>query len=118
MNNMNQPPGESSVPNERKEKKVYSPEINEKIKNALLNLRLKCFKRSLEDSTKLEEEIGIFRNRLIEKYGRPTVETYAMWHFFGGSTISPDREKKILYDDFPGDDSVTKFVEDLEKRYP
>jgi len=99
---------------EQESKKVYSPEKNAKFSNLLNTLRLKVMRESLEDSGKLEGKIVLFNAKLRGKYN---VMQYAMMHAFMGSGIDPNRELEILYDDFPGDDSVEKFINDLIEEY-
>lgn len=109
-----QPKQPPTPPQERK--KVYSPEEIKKVEGEILALRLKFKQTSLENYQQLEEEIRLFTKYLTDKY-QHNVSKYAMWHAFGGSTISPDREAKILFSDFPDNDSVQKFVESLMKTY-
>jgi hypothetical protein len=99
------------------QKRVYSPEKNAETLRTLFDLRLRAMHGEIGNLQGMEDEIGAFVDTLKKKYGNPGVEKYAMWHALAGSSIDPKREALISNDDFPGDDSVEKFVNDLVNRY-
>jgi len=91
-------------------KPVSYAERNQKIKNILSDLsRLASF----EDLVKSQEEIKSFYDRLKVKY--PDFNSHRILHVLIGS-MGPSNSK-ITEDDFPGDDSVENFVNDLARKY-
>ncbi|MSU44988.1 hypothetical protein EXS45_02300 [Candidatus Nomurabacteria bacterium] len=95
-------------------KKVYSSEKITEFSLLLNKLRTKVYLKSPEDSRKLNDEIIAFDANLKKNYN---VMQYAMMHAFMGSSISPNHEAEILYNDFPGEDSVEKFINSLVEKY-
>ncbi len=94
---------------------IYSFEKDRKLRNILGDAQLKALKRdsSLKELLKLQTELVHKVDMLRQKY--PDAESYAMFHVLGGST--PGGNNPVKYDDFPDDDSVEKFVNDLVERY-
>ena len=93
-------------------KKVYSPEKNQKFSALINGLRLKAYRTLHEEE--LNKELFVFDSRLKEKYN---VMQYAMIHSLRGSTVHEQLESTILYEDFPGEDSVEKFINYLVEKY-
>jgi hypothetical protein len=60
------------------------------------------------------EEIKPKMDILMDKFGEEEVLKYAAWHALSGSTITPDIP--IQFYDFPGDDSVELWLEELEQK--
>lgn len=89
---------------------VYSPEKVSRFLHMLFNLRFEVIDDPISEK-KLDEEIKAFTIRLRKKY--PNTTQYAMMHALMGSTIDLDDKIQILYEDFPGDDSVEKFIAGL-----
>ena len=54
------------------------------------------------------------RGDLIKKYG-PEAATYALFHTLGGSTTNIGQQIKET--DFPAEDSVATFIDELVRRY-
>jgi hypothetical protein len=79
-------------------------------------LRMKI--ASYDDNSWLELENDIVNkaDKLTQTYGKDR-DKYALWHVLGGSSISPSLIDSIIADDFPGEDSVAKFVEELEGKF-
>ncbi|MEK7539512.1 MAG: hypothetical protein AAB595_02665 [Patescibacteria group bacterium] len=100
------------ITEQKETKKIYSPEKNAEVSAMLGKLRLKVF--NTPNGEQFFAEIEDFNAYLRKKYN---VMQYAMMHAFMGSTINPNREAEILYDDFPGDDSIETFVNNLVRRY-
>jgi hypothetical protein len=60
----------------------------------------------------LHDKIREKSDNLLAKYGRE-VHKYSFYHALASSTMDADWE--IIADDFPGDDSVAKFIDELAK---
>jgi len=58
--------------------------------------------------SKIQERIVDFADRLRKKY--PDFQDYSFYHLLAGSTLRGECPKK----DFPGDDSVERFINLLE----
>lgn len=59
-------------------------------------------------------DLVVKSKELIEKY--PDYMDYALWHVMASSTIGFRRDR-IKDDDFPGKDSIAKFIGELEYKY-
>ena len=68
---------------------------------------------STENVIKIMDEIAEFQRRLVKKY--PRAMDYALLHALIGSTLI--KKGIYTYEDFPGDDSVEKFMNDLAEKY-
>ncbi|HTE48866.1 MAG TPA: hypothetical protein VK675_03105 [Candidatus Paceibacterota bacterium] len=109
---------------EEKKEIKFNREKVKRFRDIMSNLRLKVFKKSPEDSERLEEEIYEFANSLKNKYDTDPKKSidlkYAMWHALGGSTIDSNLELLIEKEDFEdkdGKDVVERFINGLVKRY-
>ena len=60
----------------------------------------------------MSDRVAAFVNDLRKEYGRDKVVNYILYHILVGSTYD---EKDCEFFDFPGENSIEKFVEDLEK---
>lgn len=57
-----------------------------------------------------DDEINDFADSLKKKYGERDVYKYALFHILGGST---GYEDLVEHFDFPGEDSVERFIRSL-----
>ncbi len=94
----------------------YNHEKVEKFRKVYGEILHKLIARSGDDFTEIENlqtDLVQKVRDLESKY--PNAVRYGMFHIMGGSTIPENLP--ALYDDFPGDDSVEKFLNDLAKKY-
>jgi len=94
-----------------KEKLVSFLERDRKIKDA----RLALFENAPEKINKIWGEIAERIKYLKNKYD--DYNDRAVFQALAGGSFS-NTDPNINEEDFPGEDSVVKFVEDLEKEYP
>lgn len=66
--------------------------------------------KNMDELSKLSGEVLVFVNSLKAKY--PNAKEYMIMHSLFGSGYGS------IFSDFPGEDSVEKFVNGLEQRYP
>jgi len=95
-------------------KPVYNFEKDRKLRDLLGETQHKVILRDndgFEETQKLQDELIKKVTELKDKY--PDAYRYSMFHILGGSTMAAP----ALHEDFPGDDSVEKFLNDLVKRY-
>lgn len=90
---------------------IFNESLHNEYKERLTNLVI-----SLDDDRIDEYMADILKKDqdLKEKYGEE-YKRYGSWHALVGSTIHNFSE--IIADDFPGDDSVFKYIEILERKY-
>jgi len=69
--------------------------------------------KNFQEVNKFQKEIDNFIALLRKKY--PNAEKYVKMHYILGSSV--DLDQQTVYEDFPGDDSVEKFVASLEEKY-
>ena len=93
------------------EKFVPFSEGNQKIQKSLTNL-FSFFKG--EKLLEVYEEVSRHAKLLREKY--PDCNKRVFYHILIGSSLS-SRMGPIIEDDFPGEDSVEKFIENLTEKY-
>ncbi len=79
---------------------------------ALRARKLAIFNRAGEKNEEFFEETMNRGRKLLEKY--PNAREYAAFHVLIGSS----EPSGILYEDFEGDDSVEKYLGELEEKYP
>jgi hypothetical protein len=86
-------------------------ERDQKIKNRMDDLRRI---RPMEKMEQILNEIHDFVARIDAKYKNS--RDYSMLHAIIGSGMM-STHKNVVEDDFPGDDSIEKFVDYLENKY-
>ena len=101
---------------ETKEKILPTSERNQRIKDKML-----IIVTSILNSEKKKEKIIEFQNEIVTRVNYlkskyPDCQNYTIIHALSGSSIYVS-DTNIIEDDFPGDDSIEKFVDDLYKRY-
>ncbi len=74
---------------------------------------------SLSNSEEKLDKLSKFQNAIIEradylKRKYPNAVKYATFHYLIGST--PNMDSNTIYEDFPEEDSVEKFMTDLVER--
>lgn len=101
------------VPPENQGEKVGVEKFTEKEMPVALKERLSKLRTHEDDNifSKVNDKIGNFGKRLKEEYG--DFEDYLLYHLLAGSSLRGACEKY----DFPGEDSVEKFIDDLYKKY-
>ena len=100
------------IPKPQEQEKLSSPaERNKKIWKILSGLYESL---SDEELNALLEEVQSRVEYLRGKYSNHI--NYKILHVLSGSGIH-DLHSGVIEDDFPGDDSVEKFVDDLAKKY-
>ena len=87
-------------------------ERNHKIKDRLDGLLKGIHYKKFDE---IQEKIVVFVSRLREKY--PDSNKYELMHIITGSGIPTRANFKPLEDDFPGEDSVEKFIDGLLEEY-
>lgn len=88
---------------------IYNKELIKKYKEKLNELM-----SNVSEFDSFYAEIFNKAEELRSSYGE-NVGKYAMYHALSGSTIWGDIP--ITADDFPGEDSIAKFIDGLEKKY-
>jgi hypothetical protein len=68
---------------------------------------------TIQEKIVISEEMGRFKNDLLERYGRDGIRECVLYHALAGSDGYEDIVKFL---DFPGEYSVEKFIEDLENK--
>ena len=94
---------------------IYSPEKVQALKTALMNAQLTIVRRTpgnQDEITRFQREI---RGRVayLEQEYKGNFRSYAMFQVLKSDRKPPE----IKHEDFPGEDSVEKFLTDLIARY-
>lgn len=97
-------------PSGQQEKSISPDERNQKIRDTLLKLTNLLGR---EYGHTVQPEIVQHSDYLKAKY--PDCKRRSIYHAFIGSSIG--KSDLIIDEDFPGDDSVVKFVEYLVEKY-
>lgn len=96
--------------------KQNSPEKEKELRAILGKIQEKVINQddmTFQGLTKLQKELSDRATYLIKKY--PNSRDHLMFHVLTGSTMIPGGP--AISEDFPGDDSVEKFIKDLAERY-
>lgn len=91
---------------------LTAPELEEPQESVIRRLDiilLNHMNRGVEEVEKTQNRLTEFSDKLREHY--PNFEDYRLWHLLVGST---PKSEKFLFD-FPGEDSVQTFIENLPK---
>ena len=82
----------------------------------LLNLVAKSgVSKSFDELERYQIELGVRKDYLLAKY--PNAQEYLIYHALLGSSPKPSRQAQLITEDFPGDDSVEKFINYLADKY-
>ena len=114
MNDMNHPPQKNSPGNSVEKTRLLEKikELYEKVSKMRSRITERALaKKDLTEVEKFEGEIFDFVKSLKEKYNN--ANEYLILHALSGSGY-----KGTISNDFTGDDSIEKFVNNLETKYP
>lgn len=107
------------------------PKISEKVPapsglieahKPIKNLREIIANRIIQRDTSSDlKELNSFMDAIVEKVAvleakYPNARKYLILHVLVGSSVKVS-EADMIYDDFPGDDSIREFLKELEEKY-
>jgi hypothetical protein len=90
-----------------------TPDRNQEVKNKIINLYKTLPKEKIRE---VYDAIAAHGNKIRSKY--PECQRYEIFHALAGSTMdSTAKPGYYIKEDFPGEDSIEEFVNNLVTKY-
>jgi len=109
-------PPEPGLNTERSAEGPLTPsKKNQRIYDIFSKLQMSAFDMSFEKMMDFQEKVAARAQYLKGKY--PDWEKRAVYHILSGSGMSGKASSEVIEEDFPEEDSIEKFLSDLEAKY-